>query len=431
MKRIIFALLVVLLLSGCAREITDYTLPTASTGESTEELTASTSEFTEESTEESTEEKPYRQYATYPVEQPADHIIGNCYYYNNARIVSYYDVDLQRRVVLCSQPNCTHNSEDCTAFLGGINTEYQVVGDMVYAAVQEETQSGQLQVISLNLVTGERELLWEFGEKGGNIYIEYVNFSVDRTTAFLGFHLREDTLDEKYALVAVHEVSYAYALHLDTGEKELLFQDEIPSYSLSVSFSGSALLTDMSTEEFLLMRVEGEPQQVMSEEEYYRENPGGDYTEYLVDLWPESGIYSVNRATGEKTKICGDARESKRQDIWGPYRERKMSFAVGDTIYIYDGYTGEVTPCFTRERIALQMYKDGRIIYNICKENGGYDYYWYDLMTGETQQFQKGEDGMIFSLNEETADYFVGFYKGRNCYIHKQDFYNENYDAAF
>jgi hypothetical protein len=77
------------------------------------------------------------------------------------------------------------------------------------------------------------------------------------------------------------------------------------------------------------------------------------------------------------------------------------------------------------------MSKDGRIIYNICKEDGGYDYYWYDLTTGETQQFQKGEDWMIFGLNEETADYFVGLYQGRDCFIHKQDFYNENYDAAF
>ena len=75
--------------------------------------------------------------------------------------------------------------------------------------------------------------------------------------------------------------------------------------------------------------------------------------------------------------------------------------------------------------------KDGRIIYNICKEDGGYEYFWYDLSTGETQQFQRGIDLMIFSLSEETADYFIGYYKGSNLYISKQDWYNENYDAVF
>jgi len=108
-----------------------------------------------------------------------------------------------------------------------------------------------------------------------------------------------------------------------------------------------------------------------------------------------------------------------------------MSFADGDTICIYDGRTGQVTRCFTRENIAMQMYKDGRIIYNVCMEDGSWEYYWYDLTTGQMQQFQKGESIMIFAVHEETADYFYGYSNGENRFISKQDWYNENYDAAF
>lgn len=425
MKRLIIVLICALLLSGCAQEITDYTLQTVSTSESTAESTVPT----EDSTAPTEEERPYREYATYPVEKPADNIIGNHYYYTDAWVVSYYDIDLQRRVVLCSQPNCTHNSEACTAYLGGSHTQYQVVGDMAYAVIHDETERGELQVLALNLVSGEREILWEFAEEGEHNDIEGLSFSVDRTTAFLRFSFREYELVD-YNYLSTGQINYAYALHLDTGEVELLFAREVPVHPNMV-FNGDYILPFMCTEEFLLeVHADELVEMPLTEEEYYQAHPTGDYWDYLHDFLPDDAVYSINRATGERTRICGGVRESKRQDM-GVYRERKMSFAEGDTIYIYDGRTGKVTPCFTREGIALQMYKDGRIIYNICKEDGGYDYYWYDLTTGETQQFQKGEDGMIFSLNEETADYFIGLYQGRNCFIHKQDFYNENYDAAF
>ena len=110
---------------------------------------------------------------------------------------------------------------------------------------------------------------------------------------------------------------------------------------------------------------------------------------------------------------------------------KPVSFTDGDTVYIYDGRTGQITQCFTQENMGMQIYKDGRIIYNVGKTDGGYDYFWYDLTTGDTQQFQSGIDLMTFSISEETADYFIGYYKGSNRYISKQDWYNENYDAAF
>ena len=105
---------------------------------------------------------------------------------------------------------------------------------------------------------------------------------------------------------------------------------------------------------------------------------------------------------------------------------------------VYNGYTGEVTPYFEldQDKIGLLTLYDGRIFYNLVpedEESEVWSFFWYDMTTGETRQFQKGIPTMVFSIHGETADYFYGLLEGRNgkCFISKQDFYNENYDAAF
>ena len=109
-----------------------------------------------------------------------------------------------------------------------------------------------------------------------------------------------------------------------------------------------------------------------------------------------------------------------------------MFFADNDTVFMYDGHTGQVTPCFTQADVILIRYYDGRVWCNTRAEyETDAEFYWYDLQTGEKQQFQKGVSPMIFSIHGETEDYFYGLGPGTTRGISKQDFYNENYDAAF
>ena len=121
MKKCLIVLVISLLLCGCTPQMQDYTLSTAPT----EQLLPTDSMVPLET-------RPYREYATYPVEHPAPNVWGNMVFSTKSKIVHYYDMELRRQVVLCSQPNCTHSSEDCTAYLGGSgSTTYQVVGDDV------------------------------------------------------------------------------------------------------------------------------------------------------------------------------------------------------------------------------------------------------------------------------------------------------------
>ncbi|MBE6928547.1 MAG: hypothetical protein E7467_08730 [Ruminococcaceae bacterium] len=420
-KCAVLFLLLSVLLGGCRRELTDYTLSTVQT-----------TETSEVSTSNAAEQKTHYEYATYPVKRPADHVIGNCYYYKNSRVICYYDVDIRRKVVLCSQPNCTHGSEECVAYLGGNgDTQYLIVGDTAYALVVKMEGEKTVQFISRNVVTGETELLWDLSPKNPDTIMQNFEFSVDGNTAFLAYEQFDICLSELGEYSEQNKATYAFAMDLTNGEREQLMKCDIP-YIEGLALQGDSLICQATTEDYLLIRCVGEYEELpLGREAYLKENPYGDYEAYLNGIpWPGSSYYSVNRRTGERFFICREGA-AKIQDSTGPFRDKKMSFADGDTICIYDGRTGQVTRCFTRENIAMQMYKDGRIIYNVCMEDGSWEYYWYDLTTGQMQQFQKGESIMIFAVHEETADYFYGYSNGENRFISKQDWYNENYDAAF
>lgn len=422
-KYAIILLVFVLLLAGCSNQtLPNYTLNTVDVTESFQASASSSAEIS-----------PQKEYTTYPLKRPADHVLGNYYYYKNSKVICYYDVDIQRKIVLCSQPNCTHSSEDCVAYLGGNeNTQYLIDGDIAYALIVNAENGGKVQLVSRNIVTEETDVLWNLSPKSQNTVRQNFDLSIDGDTAFLRFNQFDMQWDENGGYSEQNIANYAYGIDLKTGNHELLIKGDIPSVD-GLGFEGDSLICEATTENYLLVRCVGTFEELpLNMEDYLKENPYGDYNEYLSTIqWPEVAYYSVNRKTGERVKICGDEGQAKLQDATGAFCGKKMSFADGDTICIYDGYTGQVTRCFTRENIAMQMYKDGRIIYNIRKENGGYDYYWYDLSSGETQQFQFGENTMIFSIYEETADYFYGNIGGSNRFISKQDWYNENYDAAF
>lgn len=384
MKRLVLVLLAVLLLCGCSRDLADYTLNAVPTTLPTEE--------TKDPTDETRE---FREYATYPVERPSDRVIGNAFYYTDSRYVYYYDVDLRRRVVLCSQPNCTHSDDGCTAYLGGGERNcYQVVGDTVYALVQNDVT---VQLIAKNLVTGQRWLIWDLTPEKDETHIQYAWMSMDGNSAFVTYE-QYDSLFEDGVLKETNRQYHAYDVDLTTGERKPLLDEKILSFSYP-SFSHCTVT--IATEKYLLLRV------------------------------PGYGYYSVNRETGMRTRICGNHEEARLTDI-AVYREKSMSFVDGNTVCVYDGRTGNVTRYFQQENIGFQNLLDGRIIYNVRTGEGmEYDFFWYDLTTGEKQQFQKGIKGMVFSVLWETEDYFVGLYEGTDHFLSKQDFYNENYDAAF
>ena len=425
MKKCLIVLVISLLLCGCTPQMQDYTLSTAPT----EQMLPTDSMVPLET-------RPYREYATYPVEHPAPNVWGNMVFSTRSKIVHYYDMELRRQVVLCSQPNCTHSSEDCTAYLGDSgSTTYQVVGDMAYALIQENAENGsKIQFVAKNMVTGERNVLWDLTPEKENRFIDYLDFSVEGDSAYIQFRqydMEEVESEGVFSWEYRNILWYALEMDLTSGQRTVLFLDEVPDYPHTILY-GDRLVLGAVTDDFLLiMDYEPPEEDLLTEKAYYEKYPNGDFWAYLYEHYQDYEYISLNRNTGERKRICGDNQAAKIADSC-VYRDKKMSFMDEGCICIYDGRTGEVTRCFEQENIGFQNLLDGRIIYNVWthEEGGPAEFYWYDLTTGEKQQFQKGISLMIFSITGETEDCFIGLMGGIEKRIAKQDFYNENYNAA-
>ena len=422
----ILLLLPILLMGGCKEQLPEYTLEVPTPAEGTTE-TAQT---------EATEPKEYREYATYPVDQPKGTIVGNNYYYGDSRVICYYDTELRRTVTLCSQPNCTHNDEKCIAYLGGGNrTHYEISENMVYAIVDDTDAGGKLLFVERNMITGENRILWDLSS-GENMVRENVVFSICDDVAFLTFREFEKAWTADGTTYWEKNIRcYSYEISLVTGKQELLWEGEVPSFE-GVSLNGGGIIPALCTKEYLLISdIVYEGVLPATAEEYLQTNPTGDYGEYVFEILPQiitQNLYSVNRKTGEQTQM--DLSLIAQQDDTC-MRDRKAVFTQDNIVCVYDGYTGKVASYFEEENIGLLSYLDGRVVYNVGEldENGEtlYSYFWYDLQTGEKKQFQEGISIMVFAIRGETKDYFYGYCAGRNCFISKQDFYNENYDNVF
>lgn len=411
MKRILILLLSALLLCGCTPQISDYTLATVpTTAETTEALI------------ETTQLKEYRDYATYPVEHPTDNVSGNLWYEERSLIVSAYDTDLRRKVVLCSQPSCTHNNRDCPAYLGGgIGTVYVVRGDVVYALIDDSEKSGEITLVSQNLITGQRELIWDLTPEK-DVVRERFQLSLDGGTAFLSFEQYKLVLQE---LDYIPEDSrcYGYAIDLNTGEREVLLDSETLVLA-NAEYGGGELFVQACTEQYIVLGTKEYTFVPLGPDDYYAQDPSGDYDAYLEENPPQAidEIVSINRATGERTKLC-DYGDAMLIDM-GAFRDKQMSFVRGNTMCIYDGRTGEVTEYFTNADICMHRLADGRIFYTLGEDSGEFSHWYYDPNTDEHHEH-------FLYIHGETWDCFRIYTDKGYRFITKQDWYNENYDAAF
>jgi hypothetical protein len=405
-----------LLLCGCTTQIPDYTLSTVPTPT---ETTVPNNE--------TTQVKEYREYTTYPVEHPTDNVSGNLWYEENALVVSYYDTDLQRKVILCSQPSCTHSNRDCTAYLGGgVGTIYVVRGDVAYALIDDSDKTGSISFVSQNLITGERELIWDLTTEK-DVVRERFQLSVDGSTAFLYFEQYRLVLQE---LDYIEEDSrcYGYTIDLSNGEREILLDSEKivlgnPDWGYA-DFGGEELFVQACTEQYILISTKEYTFLPMQPDEYLAQNPNGDYNAYLEENGPQGSteIVSINRATGERAKLC-DYTEAMLMDM-GAFRDKQMSFVRDNTMCIYDGRTGQVTECFSNENICMHRLADGRILYTLDEGDGTFTHWYYDPYTDEHHQhFQH--------IYGETRDFFRVYTDKGYRFISKQDWYNKNYYAAF
>lgn len=420
MKRFLCVLLLVIMLGGCGteRQAAEYTLLIPET----------TVPFTEEHTPtESTDHSTLRrEFATYPVYHPSDHVEGNKYYYPDSSRVCYYDFDLMLSVTLCSQPNCKHNDESCNAFIAPKTTETEVkyiVRDGTVYAFYSEGVGNSIKLITLDPMTGERHTLIEYD--AGDRYFNYLDFTVDGDVIYYQFNeygIKDNGCFER-------EIIRCYVYDIPSASSSLIQESVMPEID-GISFYSAGLKMLVCTENFYMYeKTEPWITLPMPIEEYVAQgNEPDNYYEYCMTFAPESGFYIVNRKTGEERFFADSIDDLKIQDMYSAYCDKKMSFVRDDTFYIYDGRTGEITELFYAKNVGYQALADGRIIYNTYDEgeNGEtiWTDHWYDLATGEHVTYYDCHLGIA----QETETHFI---TTMGTFISKQDYYNGYYDADF
>lgn len=424
MKRLILLFMSLFLLSGCAVQSIDYTLPTA---------TVSTTQVAELVTEPigssaSVTVKEQRQYNTYSPDETATAMLSSdammfftAFYedgrlYRGGSVLSYCDFDLQKQIVLCSQPNCKHNTESCFALISTDRTGFwRYKNGRVIAAVQDENEEYRL--ISLDPATGERKTIADLSAPEGMYRYFSMGYLLDDYAVFM-------THDGK---VSINEPSENHAkavvVELSTGKvtvlKEVVERSVICTDILSAAGNGVILSYTAGGDE--LPTYEDYVAQGYDPESYwayYSEN-----TEQIVELYRLSGG-TCQRLENFSPSNCYTYQE-------GFYYQSLMD----DTIFRLDMNTGEIKQITEAPHgAALVGARDGRLFFNQPTQSEYWNYYWYELETGELHQYDSEHrfSTMPFSAHYESDKYFFGLMAEKNgtYYISKQDFYNENWEAA-
>lgn len=448
MKKVLIFALLLALLCGCAKELPAYELPSGAA-----EPTASGEPRPAETREQ-------ERFNTYPVDLDVDALLGHTDHeivFLQGKYAQYYDLELHRAFAFCSQPNCSHSDESCPSYFGGdsaMETDYAVVGDSIYAILTENETT--LRLRRLKPLTGEKrdlftetlpDLVQDTAEDGTprSVVHHYSSVQLQPTGSalILQYHVwRDVTLYEKdrqrWDGSAEHVV---LRYDIPTGELRELYRGAVPIYyEAGTMFQGAGDGVIDAGDRFVLWYADPAVPPTTLEEHLKSGGSEEDYSEYMSGYARssyESGrVLLWDLETDEKTPIC--ARNDLRMDSsYALYRHTVCFLKHERELWRLDLKDGSQTKLLELDMpgvLAMVEQWDGRVIFNMCREledgTFRYDWYWYELATGELRQFQKEGGVCKFSIIGETDRYLIGYTPDGGAHVlSKQDYYNENYDA--
>lgn len=336
---------------------------------------------------------------------------GKGFYLPGANILEYYDPVNQTRVPLCSQSGCSHSDESCGAYLAenlqGFVT-YQ--GDWYVLAVEAYTHAV---LWKIDPQTHQRTKLCDIApqDDGDNYY--FSSGFVAHGYAYL--HLNHQLIWEEQV---VGEPSLI-RVNLTDGSVETVVEN------VYVAFLGAG-------EDRVLLAVETFAVPPLSEEEYLKQHPDGNYYVYLQNQLAEHGSGGVELR--EYTADLSDYQVLTKGNVWvsstqylcryGDY----TLYAVDNTLYVYNLSTGKSRQV-AEERVLKNFWIiAGKIIYLV--QNSDFFVRYTDVQGGPTYTMENegNQMGVVFSSSGECKDYVYGIYNGKECLLTKEDYFAERYE---
>ena len=447
MKKILLITIIMLLLAGCTKELPAYELPS---------YTAEPEESAETAP---TQEKTWEEFNIYPVGLDVDALLGHTDHeivFLQGKYAQYYDVEMHRAFAFCSQPNCTHSDESCPSYFGGdsvTDTDYVVAGDSIYAVCTED-DGRTLRLRQLKPLTGEKADLYtealpepmEGTDENGTPrlitnYFQSPDLLFTGNTLILQYQImrQEDRFESDRQVSQGNGEKIILRYDLNSGTMQELLRSDVPVFGST--WLSSDMILDAADQYALLSTHDSFQAVPMTEEEYVENGSAAeDYSDYIgcvLETCERGEILLWDLETGEKTVLCTPEELGMNSSYALDRQRHRICFLKNDReLWRLDLRDGSQIKLLELEGNICNISQwDGRVFFSTWRnlEDGTtwYDWFWFEPETWELRQYQKDENFCVFSIWGETDSYFYGCgADDTDAVLSKQDFYNENYDAA-
>ena len=340
---------------------------------------------------------------------------GKGFYRPGEHILEYYSIETKTQFPLCSQSGCSHSGESCQAWLGDVIQGFVTYGDRWFVLSVEEGTHAVLWQIDPQ--THQRTKLCDIAPQNDQDNYYFSSGFVSHGYAYLNLYHQlfwDELVVEQPSLIRVN---------LANRTVETLVED------VPVTFLGAG-------EDRVLLAVETFAVPPLSEEEYRKQHPNGNYYVYLENQLSENGSGGVElreytpEMDSYQVLTKGNVWVSTTQDLcrYGDY----TLYAVDDTLYVYDLSTGESRTVSEEGDLINFCFTAGQILYLV--QTPDFFVRYTDVEGGPTYTLENegSQEIIVFAPSGECQDYLYGLYSGKlgekEGFLTKEDFFAERYE---
>ena len=377
------------------------------------------------------------------------------FFFDKQERLSYYDYVSGEKYIMCSNPKCSHNTEECNAYMGEKDCYggYALYDENIYIWYQPK-DSAYMELAQMDSVGQEKKIIAEIYAGGGldEWHINYLNdVYYFQGYAFVEVYwIKSDVTST--GMEIVQDARQLLAVDLDNGR--IVELTDMMQYEKDVLNLSYVMFDDQKA--VFVQDYFKEP--MLSEDDYYLKHPEGDYSQYYDAFWEETpqGVeYRMFRLdTQEITPLWSeDCEYYKDQDGGQSYykwpfqfcgsvdgRWLTMAYDNEKTEYAwFDPQTGQFDLFWNPDRSVEDAL--GRV-YGDWYFNLVYDdketVFSLDLNTGKRRELFTTENGWFsqsindYLILEETSQYLVAKENGGTVYfvVKKSDFEKSGMDEA-
>lgn len=376
-------------------------------------------------------------------------------FYFDAGVMSYYDYEMDEKYVLCSTPQCRHNSIECNAYMGDeeVYGGYAMYDGYVYV-LYRSSESEYLELARMDTAGQNKEIVSKI-YAGVDIkewrpcMIEEVYYHQGYAYVKLQWLRSEGDPDGIWQTLDGYQL---LAIDLSNGNVTEL------TGILTYEIDALQINYDLFTDGQVVFSVEYPDEIKLTMEQYYEQNPAGDYWQYYDEYWGRMSMYMEYKTFYPKTRqievisegamrFMGEGEHQRPFYLSGVYDGKWLAAnydEIGFIYYWYDPSNRELEEFLRTDkenRLLGRYYGEAvDLVYDGDKLLGG-EYldekrdqqYYIDLKTGERHDLFVEDrarwevDG--FQILEETSEYLIGRSNGGGhvYYVVKKSDFEESY----